>query len=439
MKIVLIVLAIFEVVFASEDINLKIESLQKQIDALKETKKQEQSEYEISFPGQYRINFYSVENDRAGEDTQNAARARIRQNVDIEFSDQLSSSIRFQLNHTNDNVTNANDTAGNGVQIRHGYIAYKPFKEIQLRAGLVPVEEYHHDLLYSKGWGYNPFALEGFHNFDTFALHYFVASLREDDETTREDDIIQYQADLFTKPNTGTKFTLSTTLLDVNEIPYSGKHLNIALNLNYKLSEHLDLDTDILYSSTQKSLFSHGKNAEGLGFLAKLKYQRDGFSSSLLVTHMQGDDEGRGFLVPMSFTKTNSYWGYTGIVTVMPQTDTGFDGDSIHVSNNGYGMSSVQLNASYKVNDTTKLYGAFGWFGNTDAPQRGSDVAIDSVVMTQLRLHKYLGLDLGVAYARIYDGLSGYSKGVIGQTNLNNAQNETRDKLAFYGRLQLEF
>ena len=60
MKIVLIVLAIFEVVFASEDINLKIESLQKQIDALKETKKQEKGEYKISFPGQYRINFYSV-------------------------------------------------------------------------------------------------------------------------------------------------------------------------------------------------------------------------------------------------------------------------------------------------------------------------------------------------------------------------------------------
>lgn len=429
MKKILFMILVSGLALASEDINLKIESLQKQ----------EQSEYKISFPGQYRINFYAVENDRVGEDTQNAARARIRQNVDIEFSDTLSSSIRFQLNHTNDSITNANDTGGNGVQIRHGYIAYKPSKETQLRAGLVPVEEYHHDLLYSKGWGYNPLALEGFHNFDTFALHYFVASLREDDETTKDDDIIQYQADLFYNSREDTTLTLSATLLDLNEMAYSGKHLNMALNLNYKPSPHLDFDVDLLYSSTQKTLFSHGKSAEGLGLLAKLKYQRDDFSSSLLVTHMQGDDEGRGFLVPMSFTKTDSYWGYTGIVTVMPQTDTGFDSDSIHVSNNGYGMSSVQLNASYKINDTTKLYGALGWFGNTDAPQRGSDVALDSVVMTQFLLHKYLGLDLGVAYARIYDGLSGYNKGVIGQTSLNNAQNETRDKLAFYGRLQLEF
>ena len=61
---------------------------------------------EFSFPGQYRINSYSVNNDKDQQDQQTASRLRIRQSIDIKFNENLKSSLRFQLNHTNENTTN---------------------------------------------------------------------------------------------------------------------------------------------------------------------------------------------------------------------------------------------------------------------------------------------------------------------------------------------
>lgn len=108
--------------------------------------------YALTFPGQYRVNFYSIDNDLKEEDRQSAYRARIRQNVDIRFDEQLSSSVRFQLNHTNASTTDAKDAGGNGVLIRHAFVDFAPNAAHRWRGGFVPVKEYHHDLLYSAGW-----------------------------------------------------------------------------------------------------------------------------------------------------------------------------------------------------------------------------------------------------------------------------------------------
>ncbi len=435
-KTVSILISTVVALFAADtvEIDAKIASLQTQIDALKS-----ENGYKVTFPGQYRVNFYSVDNDREGEDRQNAARLRLRQNIDIEFSDRLKSSLRLQLNHTNDNITNAGDVNGNGIQIRHGYIAYDLSQDNNIRAGLVPVVEYHHDLLYSKSWGYNPFALEGFSRSDTLKTHYFAASLTENNESTKRDDIMHYQADITYAFHDNTQMTFSATLLDVNQPGFNGNHYNTALNVVYTHSPALRFHADALYSHSDKGLFSNAKDAHGYTFLAEFDIKHALGSTSLLATHATGNAEGSGFLVPMSYTKTNSYWGYTGIITVMPQTDTGFAGDSVHVSNNGYGMSSLQANARFQLFQMTKLYMALGWFGNTHAPDRDSSVGLDSVIMGQHRFNKYLGLDLGIAYAKIHDSLSGYTHGVIGSTSFNQAAGVTRHKTALFGRLQLEF
>lgn len=419
---------------AATDTDAKIALLQAQIDALKPD-----YAYKVRFPGQYRVNFYSVDNDREDEDRQNAARLRLRQNIDIDFSDRLKSSLRLQLNHTNDNVTNAGDVNGNGVQVRHGYIEYGFADQSSYRLGLVPVEEYHHDLLYSKAWGYNPFALELFGTYGAFSAHAFAASLTENDETTQSDDTMHYQADLTYTPAADTAITLSATALDINKPDASGIHCNAALNIAYRPFAALHLQADVLYSHSDKALFALGKRAEGYAFLLKADVNYRGVNASVMATHASGDREGSGFLVPMSFTKTTSYWGYTGILTLLYQTDTGFAGDSLHVSNNGYGLSTLQTKVHYQPTHSTKLYLALGWFGNTNAPNRDSTVGIDGVLMGSYLFNRYLSLDLGIAHARLHDSLSGYSRTLNGESAFNQSEGMTRTKTALFGRLQLAF
>jgi hypothetical protein len=412
--------------------------LQQQIDELKQ-QKNDTSEYKVSFPGQYRINFYSVDNDRAGEDRQNAARLRLRQNIDIEFNEQLKSSVRLQLNHTNDNVTNAGDINDNGVQIRHGYIDYAFNPHHNLRTGLVPVLEYHNDLLYSKSWGYNPFALEGFSEVGSWNFHYFAAQLNEDDETSNADDVAHYQFDSIYQINRELDLTFSATMVDIAQTVYNGQHYNAAIKAEYKRDD-LKVYVDILSSYSDSALFTSGKNAEGFALLAATELNLDNGKIGLMATYATGDSDGSGFLIPMSFVQTNSYWGgYTGIITVMPQTDTGFASDAVHISNNGYGMSTLQFKADYKLSKQFGLYLGLGWFGNTDAPGRESTVGYDSVLMGKYKLNKFLGLDFGIAHAQLNDSLSGYGNSVLGVASFNQSAGTTRNKTAIFGRLQLEF
>lgn len=99
---------------ADMDVQQKLESLQREIEALKAQMKTQPSSAapqqtrtgpEVSFGGQYRINAYSADNDVGSEDNQTAARVRIRQNVDIKFDERFKTHFQMELGHTTDNVT----------------------------------------------------------------------------------------------------------------------------------------------------------------------------------------------------------------------------------------------------------------------------------------------------------------------------------------------
>lgn len=404
------------------------------LEAIEARLKQLEPRYDLSFPGQYRVNFYSIDNDHAGEERQNAYRARIRQNVDIRFDDHLSSSVRFQLNHSNASTTDAKDASGNGVLIRHAYVDFAPSSAHHWRGGFVPLKEYHHDLLYSAAWGYNPLAFEGFSALDgAWSVHYSAAQLQEGDERIGEDDLLHYQVDL----RYNEAATLSSSVL---EVPYNGDsayHVNAAFALGFDLSRMLTCKADLLYSHSDGALFAHGRDAQGFAALFELAAHFDAQSHELLLTHASGEKEGAGFLVPLAFAKTNSYWGYTAIMTVMPQSDTGFAADSINVSNNGYGLSSAQWRSRLRLDPTTTLQLSGGWFGNTEAKGRSAEVGSEVMAMLSYKLHPLLGLDIGASYAVLHDSLSGYAQGVVGSTAFNG--DETRIKSGLFGRVQAEF
>ena len=204
----------------------------------KQNNSQEQN-YDITFPGQYRSNFYSVDNDRDNESKQNAARLRIRQNIDIKFSDTLQTSVRFQLNHTNDNITNADDANNRDVQVRHAHLNYQ-HDNTKLKMGLVPVQESYNDVLYSKDWGYNPFGIEGFQNFKSSQVHYFFVNLNEGDEKQVKDDFTHYHVDYSYLYNAKTTLTFSVSHMNVLAL---GEHQNIALKIETPLAHNIKFNS----------------------------------------------------------------------------------------------------------------------------------------------------------------------------------------------------
>ena len=154
------------------------------------------------------------------------------------------------------------------------------------------------------------------------------------------------------------------------------------------------------------------------------------------------DKDGSGFLSPMSFAKTFGYWGYTGILTVQGATDTGFDFDAVNISNNGLGLTTVQIKCEFPLTDKFSTYTAAGWFGNTNPPEgRYSMLGVDIIAMGKYKLTDLLSLDIGFAYAHLMDSISGYSQGIqhSGKIIFNQNPGQERDKFVTFGRLQVEF
>ena len=121
-------------------------------------------------------------------------------------------------------------------------------------------------------------------------------------------------------------------------------------------------------------------------------------------------------------------------------TDTGFDGDSVNISNNGYGLSTIQAKYAFPVTADLTGYVAAGWFGNTKAPAgRSGDVGTDWLLMGTYRFNNYLVLDFGGAFAKLKDSLSGYGNGIVGGAAFNQGMGVSRNKNALFTRLQAEF
>lgn len=160
----------------------------------------------IGLGGQYRVNFYSADNDLPGEsDNQTAARLRLRQNVDIGFNEQFKNHVQFELQHTTDNVATTDFRRGGkvtNVSVRHAVMDYSVrsrgiFDGANLQAGLLPLQDEFHQTQFSSDWDYNPLAAAFIVPAGSGSLRLFAANLDEgSSESDADDDFVHYQADL---------------------------------------------------------------------------------------------------------------------------------------------------------------------------------------------------------------------------------------------------
>ena len=413
---------------------------------------------QLSFGGQYRINFYSSDNDFSGpvgslDDRQTSQRLRLRQNVDIAFDEQFKTHLQFELQHTTDNVTTTDQRRGGrstDVSIRHAVMDYtwrnsNALNGANMQAGLVPLADYFGQALFSADWDYNPLAASFIIPAGRSSVRLFAANLQEGAESNVDDDFVHYQADISIPFGDDAGITLTGTALNIADAvgAENSWHYNYGIGGHFPLG-NMQASGFILGSSTDRTLLGGSRDADGFALRAELTGPLGAGSFGLLASHATGRDDGTGFLMPMAFAQSYGYWGYTGVLTIQGPTDTGFDFDGVNMSNNGYGMSSIQARYSFPLAENLDGYLGAGWFGNTDAGTRNSSVGADLIAMGTYRLNRVFALDLGLTYSRLKDSVSGYFQGVQSTTGssgaaFNQAEGENRNKWALFGRLQAEF
>jgi hypothetical protein len=444
----------------------KIERLEREMEALKAQVKAQAAAApaaapapartgpEVSFGGQYRINAYSADDDIPGQGRQTASRVRIRQNVDIKFSEQFKTHLQMELGHTTDNVTTtAGSNRATNLNVRHAVMDYTTAGGINIQAGIVPLGDYFGDILFSSDWNYNPVAASFLVPIGSGKLRAFGGTLNETvgpgGETVSKDDTTHYQVDYVLPIGQGSQLNAGVSYVtltpDAGPAFRSKKNVNYGLGAQFGIGGGLGLNVYVAGSDTDREIFDPtGLRGTGKGRGGAVKVELTGKLGSgnfgLLATHASGKRDGNGFIPTMATVRTNGYWGYTGILTVQGPTDTGIDGDSVNISNNGYGLTSVQAKYAFPLTPDLTGYVAAGWFGNTEAPTgRSGDVGSDFLLMGTYRFNKFLALDFGAGYAKLKDSVSGYSNGIIGGAPFNQGLGVNRDKRAFFARLQAEF
>ncbi|MFQ5953212.1 MAG: hypothetical protein ACE5JK_07395, partial [Candidatus Omnitrophota bacterium] len=195
---------------AASSVEERLEALQREVDELRREQaeqaeqqaEQASSKPQASFGGQYRINFYTADNDTNNvvpdDDNQTAARLRIRQNVDLKFSEQFKTHLQLELQHTTDNVTTTDQRRGGketNVSVRHAVMDYTFGSGANLQVGIVPLSDYFHDTLFSSDWDYNPLAGAVKIPVGPGMLRAFAANLEEGAENIESDDFVHYQLD----------------------------------------------------------------------------------------------------------------------------------------------------------------------------------------------------------------------------------------------------
>lgn len=465
------------VMAADADLEKRLEALQREIEALKAQMQKTQTEQakmkasagtpqaaaggpQVTFGGQYRINSYSVDNG-GGAPQQVASRARIRQNIDIKFDEQFKTHLQMEVGHTTDNVTTTQtSTRGNVFAIRHAVMDYTATNGINAQMGIVPLSDHFGDTLFSSSWNYNPLALSlttARRDYDVVHrqppggreiglgaghLRAFAGVLKKGSETnTNTNDLSHYQLDYVlplagnNRLNFGASFIRAADPLAVVR-----NHSNFGLWGNFEVGGGLMLNAFLLGSRTDKELLGTAGSGSGTAIKLELTGGAGAGNFGLMATYASGLSDGSGFLPVQALARTNGYWGYTGILTVQGPTDTGFDGDSVNISNNGYGLSTLQAKYSFPISGNLSGYVGVGWFGSTKTPVgRSGGVGTDLILMGTYRFTKVLALNFGVDSARLKDGVSGYSNGVIGGAAFNHAAGVSRTKNALFTRLQAEF
>ncbi len=396
---------------------------------------------EASFGGQYRINSYTLM-DKDGAGNIAASRVRIRQNIDLKFSEEFSTHIQLNIGHITEGIgnhtANTTGTAAPGVTVglRHAVLKYKFSDAAILVAGLVPLSDKFGDTLFSSDWDFNPltYALVG----TTSGLDYRVGSFTvaengESDETTAGgktmNDTGGYLLDL--GGNLGVaKAGVMGLIIQTPNVAADGYDSNSWFGVRAEgdvtgLKWHLSG----VSSSVKKNIAGTTDDATGIQILAKVDGKAGNLGWGVLALNSSGEKgTKKGFISPQSLYGGQGYWGKTGILNIQGPTDTGMDANMLRTDNGGLGLMTIQANISSPIVTNLDGYLGAGWYqANEDNASGSKDIGSD--IYAQLKYsfpNSPLALQAGVDVASLGKAAP-------------NSGGKTRTATAVFSRLQAEF
>jgi len=401
---------------------------------------------EVSFGGQYRINSYTLM-DKDGAGNIAASRLRIRQNIDLKFSEEFSTHIQFNIghitegigNHTSntsgsDNLGNAVNTRGVTVGLRHAVLKYKFSDAAILVAGLVPVSDKFGDTLFSSDWDFNPLAYALLGN--TGAIDYRVAWFKvaengEVDETPAAktmNDIDGYLLDLGGDLGVA-KVGVMGLLIQTPNAAADGYEGNSWVGIRGDGSTSgLGWHLSLVNSNVKKTPIGTTDDASGIQLLAKVDGKAGSLGWGVLALNSSGDKGNKGFISPQTLYGGQGYWGKTGILNIQGPTDTGMDANMLRTDNSGLGLMTIQANVSSPLMVNLGGYLGAGWYqANQEDGAGNKDIGTDIYAEVKYSFpNSPLALQAGVDIASLGKAAP-------------NSGGKTRTATAVFTRLQAEF
>ena len=398
---------------------------------------------ESTFHGQFRVNYYSLSQDKDVDPGVAAARLRWRPTWDAKISDDVSMHMQLNIGHIQGNtsnvryVPNPEDATGDpAVSLRHAVLMFTtPEIGGKFAAGLVPVSDKFGDTLFSSDWDFNPLTLAWFGKIGGADVRLATGKLMEND-SQKDDDVDAYVVDVDFPMGEGHNIGGSiyvvrsgdgiTTLDDLGDSAtenYIGIRASHKMDM-VKLSGFILWNTgtiknciDAAAGGVCSGLAAVGKDVDNSGYAIKLEGTAPlgPANVGLMFITASGDkdfgatDSAGSFITPMTLIGHTGYWGYTGKLNVQGPTDTGIDNplniDGAAYSTGsgvGYGIMTLQVKADFPIMDRLTGYAAIGIFQHMDVPS-GSEKSIgtDIYVQGKYNVAQNLNLEAGLDYASI--------------------------------------
>ncbi|MES0371567.1 MAG: hypothetical protein ABUK11_04755 [Mariprofundaceae bacterium] len=388
-----------------------------------------QAEPELSLGGQYRINSYLL-NDADGAGSVAAARVRIRQNIDLKFSDAFDTHLQINFGHITEGIGNH---TGNNVGIRHAVMNYHFSEAATLTAGLVPLSDKFGDTLFSGDWDFNPvtFALSGNVGGTDYRLGWFKI-LEGTEGTTIKNDVTGFLVDLG-----GELGDVSIGAMGLGLRTPNAGNTDYENNgwIGGRIATEFDgirIGADVVASNVKKNapnVTNSVTDSKGIQARLHAEGQFNGISMSILGLYSTGKAAGEGYLSPQQIYGGQGYWGKTGVLNIQGPTDAGMDANMLRPGNNGYGLQSVQVGLGYSFTDELSGYLGAGYYNAGKERVAGQGKNIGSDVYVQAR---YAFPDSPLALEVFGDFAS------LGAAHYNSG-GASRTVTAFGSRLQAEF
>lgn len=401
---------------------------------------------EASFGGQYRLNAYTLD-DGNGAGELSAIRARIRQNIDLKFSEQFDTHLQINIGHIRTGVFNHNlsHSGDPSFGIRHAVINYHFSEALNITAGIVPASDKLNDTLFSSDWDFNPLAIV-VHGKTAGMMSWRVGYFKvtEGDEVDKSgsvdliDDADGILIDIGTSSQGIGMGIAGLLIITPDQQTLSGGKATEDVS-NYWIGVLADADVNgikvqghVVYGSVDRGTLNTTTGDDNTGVQVRLSADgsMDKHNWGIMGLYTSGDTGGTGFITPQTIYGGQGYWGKTGILNVQGPTDTGMDANMLRTDNAGYGLWTIQGSLGTSFTEEWSAYGAVSYFKAIEegrASTTGKDIGTDLYAQVKYAFpNAPLALEVGVDFADL--GQAHYNSGGV-----------DRDAWAVFSRLQAEF